>query len=140
MKMHIKSLILFLVVFGGLLISTGIAEAHDNSDVPVKFAQAVWKKDNILAQTYLADGVKLPEIRENSPIKSYQLVNSPINNIKVLLANFWDEDLGGERLALIWELTVEDNKITKIRTVFDGANPLMDEVKLIKDYQNLYQL
>ncbi|WP_307545568.1 hypothetical protein [Paenibacillus sp. V4I5] len=137
--MHIKRLILFLLVFAGFLFSSEIAEALDDSDVAVKFAQAVWKKDNILAQTCLANGVKLPEIRENSPIKSYQLVASPTNHVKVLLANFWDEELGGERLALVWELTVEDNKITKIRTVFDGANPLIDEVRLIKNYQNLYQ-
>ncbi|TVY02154.1 hypothetical protein [Cohnella terricola] len=139
MKMHIKRLILFLTVFTGLFFSDENAEAHDKSDVTAKFAQAVWKNDKILAQTCLANGVKLPEIRENSPKKSYQLVRSPMNHVMVMLANFWDEELGGERLALIWELTVEDNKITRIRTVFDGANPLMDELRLIKDYQNLYQ-
>ncbi|WP_258209600.1 hypothetical protein [Paenibacillus radicibacter] len=126
-------------MLGGFIISTGVAGARDNPDVSLKFAQAIWKKDIILAQTFLANGVKLPEIRENSPIKSCQLVNSPIDNIKVLLAHFWDKEIDGERLGLIWELTVQDNKITKIRTVYDGANPLMDELKLIKDYQNRYQ-
>lgn len=138
-KMKIKKLVLLFTAFLSLLFSNEFVEARDDPDVVVKFAQAVFKRNNVFAQTCLADTARLPEIRESSPIKNYQLVTSQIENVKIMLANFWDEALGGERLAFIWELTVEDNKITKIRTVFDGANPLMDEVRLINTYQNKYQ-
>lgn len=137
--MNMKKLLIFLVVFAGIFSSLPLVMAYDDSDASVKFVQAIVRKENALAQKYLAKGVTIPEISENSLIKSYQLVTSPTENIKVFLGHFWDEVLGGERLALIWELTVEDNKITKIRTLFDGANPLMDEVRLLKDYHNLYQ-
>jgi len=136
---QIKRLAILLMMLAGLLSPIQLAEAYEYTDVAVKFQQAILKKDINLAQNYLAYGVKIPEIRENSPIRSLQLVTSPEENVKVLLVNFWDEVLGGERLAFIWELTVKDEKITKIRTVFDGANPLTDEVSLVKEYQKKYQ-
>ncbi|WP_156825955.1 hypothetical protein [Paenibacillus terrigena] len=133
-----KRWIVLLMGCASLLLSIEIAGAR-NTDVSMQFAQAIRVKDYSLAQSYMSYGVTLPEIRENSPITSYQLVNSPLKHVKVLTANFLDETLGGERLALIWEITVENNKITNIRTVFDGANPLVDEAKLIHDYQQLFQ-
>lgn len=134
-----KRFALMFRIFAGVFFWTQLVEAKDDTNVAVKFQQAIMREENDLAQTYLASGVTIPEIREKSPLKSCQLVPSPNENVKVLLANFWDEQLGGERLALIWELVVKDKKITKIRTVYDGANPLMDEVRLIKEYQNKYQ-
>ncbi|MDQ8739436.1 hypothetical protein [Paenibacillus sp. LHD-38] len=137
--MNMKKLVIFLLMFAGIFSSLPFAMANDDSDASVKFVQAIVRKENALAQKYLANGVTIPEIRENSPIKRYQLVTSPTENIKVFLGHFWDEVLGSERLAFIWELTFRDNKITQIRTIFDGANPLMDEVRLVKDYQNKYK-
>ncbi|UVI33330.1 hypothetical protein [Paenibacillus spongiae] len=47
--------------------------------------------------------------------------------------------LKGERLAFIWELTVKGDRITKIRVLYDGANPLVDEARLIREYQNKFK-
>lgn len=37
-------------------------------------------------------------------------------------------------------MTVKGDRITNIRVLFDGANPLVDESRLIMEYQNKYQL
>lgn len=78
MNMQMKRLASLLLVLTGLLLSSiQLAEAHEVKAVAVKYQQAILRKDYILAQNHLADGVKIPEIRENSPIRSYQLVTSP---------------------------------------------------------------
>lgn len=101
-----------------------------------KFARAILRNDFDEAQKYVdKDFVQIPEIRENSPIRGIQLVSSPEEGVKILLANFYDEVLKGERLAFIWELAVKGDRITRIRVLFDGANPLVDEGRLIREYQ-----
>lgn len=83
--MNMKKLLIFLVVFAGIFSSLPLVMAYDDSDTSVKFVQAIVRKENALAQKYLAKGVTIPEISENSLIKSYQLVTSPTENIKVFL-------------------------------------------------------
>ncbi|MGM0884999.1 MAG: hypothetical protein ACQEXQ_28650 [Bacillota bacterium] len=105
-----------------------------------RFANAILRNDLDEAQKYVEnDFVQIPEVRERSPISGIQLVSSPEEDVKILLAHFDDEVLEGERLAFIWELTVKGNRITKIRVLFDGANPLVDEVKLIREYQKKFK-
>ncbi|MCA0757262.1 hypothetical protein KP806_19560 [Paenibacillus sp. N4] len=101
-----------------------------------KFAKAIMRNDFDEAQKYIDKSfVQIPEIRENSPIRGIQLVPSPEKGVKILLANFYDEGLKGERLAFIWELVVKGDRITRIRVLFDGANPLVDEGRLFREYQ-----
>jgi hypothetical protein len=54
------------------------------------------------------------------------------------LAHFQKED-NIQRIAFIWEVTTSNNKISDIRVVYDGANPMMNEQKAISDYRNKYQ-
>ncbi|MDQ8739335.1 hypothetical protein [Paenibacillus sp. LHD-38] len=105
-----------------------------------RFAKAILRNNLDEAQKYVEkDFVQIPEIRENSPISGIQLVSSPKEDVKILLAHFDDEVLEGERLAFIWELTIKGDRITKIRILFDGANPLVDEARLIREYQKRFK-
>lgn len=105
-----------------------------------RFVKAILRNDLDQAQKYIEkDFVQIPEVRENSRISGIQLVSSPEEDVKILLAHFDDEVLKGERLAFIWELTLKGDRITKIRVLFDGANPLVDEARLIQEYQKKFK-
>lgn len=122
-------------------IGTEIASANNERrpDPAYEFAKAIARKDLNLAQKYVEDFVQIPEIRESSGIHRCQLVSSPEEGVKIMVAHFKDEVLKGERLAFIWEITVKYDRITRIRVLFDGANPLVDEARLIREYQNRYR-
>ncbi len=115
---------------------TTFANEDGQRDPAVEFAKAITRMDYNLAQKFVEGYVEIPDIRENSRIKQYQLVPSPKAGVKILIAHFDDEVLKGERLAFIWELTVHGKSITKIRVLFDGSNPLVDEARLINEYQS----
>ncbi|MGM0885202.1 MAG: hypothetical protein ACQEXQ_29685 [Bacillota bacterium] len=105
-----------------------------------QFAKAILRDDFDQAKKYVdKDFVQIPEVRENSHISGIQLVSSPEKDVKILLAHYDDEVLKGERLAFIWELTIKGDRITKIRVLFDGANPLVDEARLIREYQKKFK-
>ena len=40
-----------------------------------------------------------------------------------------------ERIAFIWELIVKDEKISHIKVIHDRTKPLLEEAKLVKEYQ-----
>jgi len=109
--------------------------ADNQTDTIVRdFLEALVKNDDKKAQSYLIDGVKIPELKESTPIGSIAGLPSPINGVKVIVAYFKNE-LSGERIAFIWEVAVKDEKITQIRVIHDGTNPFMEEAKVVKEYE-----
>ncbi|WP_145321641.1 hypothetical protein [Paenibacillus xylanexedens] len=149
--MRVKTLFILMIIslFYSLLSSTATAHNIEPSEFvaaptegetrqgPVnRFAKAILRNDLDEAQKYVEkDYVQIPEIRGNSQISGVQLVSSPKSDVKYLLAHFNDEFLEEERLAFIWELIIKEDRITKISILFDGANPLVDEARLIREYQ-----
>ena len=91
------------------------------------------KKDEKLARTYLSSNVKIPEIGEETPINRILGFPSPKENVRVSIAYFYDGDNMPERIAFIWEITFNKDKITDIRVVNDSSNPFISESNVIKE-------
>lgn len=149
MRFKVLFLLMIMSLFNSVLASSIIAHNLEPSESvaaptdgetlpgPVdRFAKAILRNNLEEAQKYVdKDFVQIPEIRENPKISGVQLVSSPKSDVKYLLAHFDDEALEGERLAFIWELIIKEDRITSIRNLFEGANPLADEAQLIREYQ-----
>jgi hypothetical protein len=54
----------------------------------------------------------------------------------VSIGYFDSEENEPERIAFIWEITSNKEKVTDIRVVYDGSNPFEDESKVIREYQD----
>ena len=70
-----------------------------------------------------------------TPIRRFLGLPSPNENVRVSIAYFYDGDNEPERIAFIWEITSNREKITDIRVVYDGSNPFIDELKAINEYE-----
>lgn len=121
--MRIKRILIFLISFGIFFSSIQTTFASEPSHrVEVKFIEALMKKDEKLAQSYLVEGVTVPQLKEKTPIGGYSGVPSPNKDVtSVLVAYFRDLGALGEttnRIAFIWELTVKNDKITNINVIF----------------------
>lgn len=94
------------------------------------------KNDEEQARTYLASNVTIPELREDTPITRVTGLPSPEENKSVVVAYF--DDGGGQsgRIAFIWELLFEEDKIVDIRVVFDGSSPYLNESNLINQFES----
>lgn len=90
------------------------------------------------ARTYLAENVTIPEVSENTPINRVTGYPSPDEDVSVVISYFEDERISRRsgRIAFIWELTVEDEKITDIRVVYDGSNPFINEMNLVNEFES----
>ncbi|WP_175639120.1 hypothetical protein [Metabacillus schmidteae] len=135
--MNNRLLIALLVSIGLFLSNIQVAMAGDQKDTDDTirlFLEAWMKKDENKAQSYLMEGVKIPELKESTPIRRITGLPSPTKGIKVMVA-FFDGELGGERIAFIWEVAVKNERITQIRVIHDGTNPFMEEAKVVKEYE-----
>ncbi|ADU32218.1 hypothetical protein [Evansella cellulosilytica] len=130
-KLHIVFLLAFMV--GALPMEASAEDKNIAREFMISFIEG---KEESPYDTYLADGVVVPEIREHTRVKGYSSLSSPLKNTKVVIGYF-EDDLADDRMAFIWELTVEDDKITNIRVVHDGSNPMINEEKTVKEYEEL---
>ncbi|WP_078433669.1 hypothetical protein [Metabacillus halosaccharovorans] len=131
--MNNKLLVTLLIFVGLFLTNIQIVKANNQADNTVRnFLEALVKKDEKKAQSYLIEGVEIPELKESTPLGSIAGLPSPKKGVKVIVAYFRSE-LGGERIAFIWEVAVKDEKITQIRVIHDGTNPFMEEAKIEKN-------
>lgn len=131
-----KKILLILLICGLFSFSNHSAMARPYSDdVVSNFMFALFQKDEKLAKTYLNSNVNIPEIREATPFKGFSGLPSPNENVRVTIAYFDDGDNAIKRIAYIWEITYEKEKITDIRVVYDGSNPFKNELKMIEKYE-----
>ncbi|MDR6999934.1 hypothetical protein [Neobacillus niacini] len=137
-----KAFIVFFLVIGCMMAPFSIkAKSPDSTQAVLHdFVNAIMKKDDRLAKKLIKPSVKIPEIRENTPIQGVQTLPSPHRNARILLAHFereyFDNNSFAERIAFIWEVYVENNKISRIKVLSDLSNPLMNEP--IKEYQEKF--
>lgn len=133
--------ILVVVISVMLFVPAQLTQAMPGEDVTDKFTKALLAHKYELAQSYLNHDAKMPEIREDSPIRGVTGLPTPINGERILIAYFWDDEgLKGERIAFIWKLTIKRDQITHIETISDAANPFMNENKTVNDYRTRYNL
>jgi hypothetical protein len=97
-----------------MLVHMPVAHGMPREDVTNKFTKALLAHKYELAQSYLNHDAKMPEIREDSPIRQVTGLPTPIKGERILIAYFWDEGLKGERIAFIWKLTIKQDQITNI--------------------------
>jgi hypothetical protein len=135
-----KKLILTVLLSFGIVLSCNSHSvmAESPRDVVEKYIKALIHKNNMLAQSYLHSVDTMPEIKLSTPIEEFKVVNTPLKDTKVVVA-FFKGEVGGERIAFIWELTVRDEKISRIKIIHDGTNPFLEEAKLVKEYEMKYQ-
>ncbi|WP_077215205.1 hypothetical protein [Bacillus dakarensis] len=129
-----------LVILIGLLFTTqSVLATSSSNEVVNNFILALVKNNDKLAKSYVSSNVKIPEIRENTPIRGFMKLSSPKENVKVSITYFDDGENEPERIAFIWEITSNKEKITNIRVVYDGSNPLMNESKVVNEYEAKFQ-
>ncbi|NIK69525.1 hypothetical protein [Paenibacillus sp. BK720] len=131
-----KKWIWTIAIILGFTYLFGMPAFAKENDPAVEFAKAITRNDYKKAQSCIdQDYVRIPEIPEHVSAQSYQLVPSPISGVQVLMVNLYDEKRKTERLAYIWELSVNYGRITQIRVLYEGFNPLAEEARLIREYQ-----
>jgi len=133
--MKMKKILIILIASGMFLSIQSVMAKSFSNDVVSNLMYAVVKKDEKLARSYVSSEVKIPEIREDTPIKRFSGLPSPEENVRVSIAYFYDGENNPERIAFIWEISTNKEKITDIRVVYDGSNPFMNESKAIKEYE-----
>jgi hypothetical protein len=133
-----KILLLVLVCFLGTSNIIGAA-ANRNFEQEVfrAFDKALFHNDHQRLNTLKEPHVKLPEIREKTPLGGLGTLPSPRKNTLILMGHFF-EDGQAERIAFIWEITWKDHKISHIKVVSDVANPLMNELIVTKEYREKF--
>jgi hypothetical protein len=125
-------IILFVLsVFINKPVHTSAERQNTNPNVVRKFMIEIMTNDFSKEKSFVKPSIKVPEIRENTPISGYQSLPSPKKNKKVIIAHFNKEPIGNEgfneRIAFIWELSLIKDKIAAIDVVYDGSNPFMNE-------------
>ena len=66
-----KKILLLLIAFGMLLSIQSVMAKPLSDDVVSNLMYALVKKDEKLARSYVSSEVKIPEIRENTPITGF---------------------------------------------------------------------
>ncbi|WP_186577977.1 DUF4367 domain-containing protein [Aquibacillus kalidii] len=135
-----KKLLIKITIVGlfFLCTQTTVLAKPFKGDVVSEFAYALISKGKEEVNNYVVSDVTVPEIRENTQLREVSEYHSPKENVSVLVANFDDGENKPERTAFIWEVTSKEDKITNIRVLYDGSNPFMNELKIIKEYNNKY--
>ncbi len=130
-----KRIIIFLVTFATLFLPTSSVFAAAGGNVVSDFILTFVKNGEKEASSFTTSDVEIPEIREKTPINSCSGLKSPHENVKVSICYFESREDEPERIAFIWEVTSNKEKVTDIRVVYDGSNPFVDESKAIREYQ-----
>lgn len=108
-----------------------------------QLSRALHERDTKKLKALVEPGVKIPEIRENSPIMGLSTLPSTHKDTVIVIGNFRDcmddrPDECGDRIAFIWEVSVKNNKISKIKVISDVANPHMNELYVTKEYKEKF--
>jgi hypothetical protein len=122
-----------------MLFAFNSASAEPQNDVVNHFINYIISNERESAKQYLFDKeMKIPEITENTPISGFVILPTPQRNDTNVVVTYFKGEVGGERIAFVWELVVRDEKISYIQVIHDGTKPLLEEAKLVKEYQLKY--
>lgn len=142
MKIKVFTAFVFLLATGiGMTsLSPKSQGFEDRLDIGHRLMIAIMKKDEHRARSMVKTSVKIPEIRENTPIVEVEGLPSPKKNTRVYIAHFKEDSFGEgapqRRMGFIWEITTDGEKISKIKVISDMANPFMNEP--IREYRKKF--
>ncbi|OCT13337.1 hypothetical protein A8709_03535 [Paenibacillus pectinilyticus] len=130
---------LFLLLTLSSLFASKDAQAEQPKKVVEHFINHVIKNEHDLARSYLFDTrLAIPELKETTAIGKFNVLTTPQKKDTQVVVAYFKGEPGGERVAFIWEIIVRDEKISYIQVIHDGAKPLLEEAKLVKEYQLKY--
>jgi hypothetical protein len=139
-----KSILIFLVVLTlGAQSTTYTKAMNEEMRWFHQLSRALYERDAKKLNALVEPGVKIPEVRENSPIMGLSTLPSTHKDTVIVIGNFRDcmgnrLDECLERIAFIWEVSVNNNKISKIKVISDVANPHMNELIVTKEYKEKF--
>ncbi|MCA1319378.1 hypothetical protein LC085_05580 [Bacillus tianshenii] len=137
--LKMKRNMIIIITLGIIFLSTQTVMAtppFKEGNVVSNFIHTLVRKGEKESRAFTVPEVKIPEIREKTPITGFSGLNSPNENVRVLIGYFESGENESKRIAFIWEVTSNKEKVTDIRVVFDGSNPFIDEAKAIQEYQD----
>ncbi|NRF89851.1 hypothetical protein HQN89_02200 [Paenibacillus frigoriresistens] len=131
-----KVLSFILVLTISSLFAVRNVQAQQPKKVVEKFINHLIEKEQDAAMRYLySQSVKIPELVETKPIGGFNVLTTPQRNDTQIVVAYFKGEPGQERIAFIWEVIVKDEKISYIQVIHDGTKPLLEEAKLVKEYQ-----
>lgn len=134
LKMRNVLLITLVLAISSLFVSNYVQA--EPTQVVDKFINHLIKKDQDAARRYLfSESVKIPELDETKQIGGFNILTTPQRNDTQIVVAYFNGEPGGERMAFIWEVIVKDEQISYIQVIHDGTKPLLEEAKLVKEYQ-----
>lgn len=137
--MRKEVLLLILVLAISSLFADKNVQAEQPKKVVDKFINHVINKDQDAARRYLfSEWVKIPELVDKKSIGGFNVLTTPQRNDTQIVVAYFKDEPGEERIAFIWEVIVKDEKISHIQVIHDGTKPLLEEAKLVKEYQLKY--
>ncbi|MGM2816069.1 hypothetical protein [Bacillus cereus group sp. Bce001] len=134
MKLTTTCIKIFCVFFLLYFQSTSIIMAKSQTDIISEFKHALLKNDKKLMQSYVIDGIELPNFQKNKPIHEIKIVPSPKNDTTILICYFKGTD-DEFTIGCILEIVTKNNKISRINQIYDGTNPFMKEATIVKEYE-----
>lgn len=133
------SIYLFVLSFCFLSSVKSVMAVSHPQKVVDEFMHNLLKDNRKSLKTYLFDGVYIPEINKDSPVSEYVLVPTPQRKDTILVVAFFEGEVRDDRVAFIWELVVKNDKISRIETIHNSTIPLLEEAKLVKEYELKFQ-
>jgi hypothetical protein len=143
MKMK-KFILIFLVVITlGAQSPTYTKAMNEEMRWFHQLSRGLYERDAKKLNALVEPGVKIPEIRENSPVMGLSTLPSTHKDTVIVIGNFRDcmgerQDECIERIAFIWEVSFKNNKISNIKVISDVANPHMNELIVTKEYRQKF--
>lgn len=116
-----------------LLSSKSVVAETQPREVVEKFMQQILNNKSINSDVF--DGVYIPEIKKDTPFGEYRIIPTPQRKDTLLLVAFYKEEIRDNRVAFIWELVIKNDKVSHIETIHNGTIPLLEEAKLVKEYE-----
>jgi hypothetical protein len=127
---------LIVVIFG--LFDTNNVLATPKQVVD-QFIEKLIQHEHDSAKTYMFDkSMEIPELLDTTLIGKFDVLTTPTRDDTQIVIAYFKEEHAGERIAFIWELIVRDEKISHIKVIHDGNKPLLEEAKLVKDYEMMF--
>ncbi|OLS33329.1 hypothetical protein BTR25_26600, partial [Bacillus sp. MRMR6] len=121
-----KKICIYITVFSlcFLLSSKSVVADTHPREVVDKFMQQLLNNKSI--DSLVFDGVYIPEIKKDTPIGKYDIISTPQRKDTLLLVAFYKGEIRDDRVALIWEFVVKNDKISRIETIHNGTIPLLE--------------
>ncbi|UNT71716.1 hypothetical protein IQ781_27435 (plasmid) [Bacillus sp. N447-1] len=117
-----------------LALSNPFTFVKAETDILETFVNALMKKDERFMKSCLTELAELPDISFQTELSKVKRVRTPQKDTEVLIA-FSKDNYKNNKISFIWEVTTKGTKISNVKKIYDGMNPLIEEAKIVKEYE-----